>query len=193
MAVALAALVVVVAAGGAAGAHTGLVEAQPADGATVDRMPSSVQLGFSQQLGAGLATVVVTGPAGAAVSSGPAVVDGTRVVQQLGSLPAPGRYTVAYRVVSADGHPISGQTSFTVTAVTGGPPSTATPALSAVPSGAPSQPAAPPTGSPGTATDGADGGGGGMPVAAAAVGALAAATAVGIAVRRRRGRSDDDG
>src|SRR5439155_17299399 len=49
----------------------------------------------------------------------------TTLTQPLGDLRA-GRYTLAYRVTSTDGHPVSGKTSFTVTGA-----SPATPAATA--------------------------------------------------------------
>lgn len=45
---------------------------------------------------------------------------------------AAGTYTVAFRVTSADGHPISGTTTFTLTQRS---PATSTPLASAVPAG----------------------------------------------------------
>jgi hypothetical protein len=56
--------------------------------------------------------VVVTGPGGARVDRGSAaVLDDTVTVRV--TVEDPGVYTVAYRVVSADGHPAAGHTSFT--------------------------------------------------------------------------------
>jgi copper resistance protein C len=48
-------------------------------------------------------------------SDGPAVVDGTTVTQALTG-EATGAIGVVWRVVSSDGHPVSGEYSFTVTA-----------------------------------------------------------------------------
>jgi hypothetical protein len=57
------------------------------------------------------AALVVTGPSGTRVEQGRVqVLDNTASVRV--HLMAAGRYTVAFRVVSADGHPVSAQTSF---------------------------------------------------------------------------------
>ena len=99
----------------AASAHDALTAATPADGAAVETAPADVVLEFSgvvQELGA---RVEVTGPDGTAVSTGdPEVVDRTLTQALSPDLPA-GTYTADWRVTSADGHPISGTTSFTVT------------------------------------------------------------------------------
>ncbi|WP_051684388.1 copper resistance CopC family protein [Blastococcus sp. URHD0036] len=106
----------------AASAHDALTGAAPADGAAVATPPDRVELQFSgvvQELGA---QVVVRGPDGTTVSQGdPEVVD-TTLEQPLGSRLPAGTYTVEWRVTSADGHPISGTTSFTATTGTGAGP-----------------------------------------------------------------------
>ena len=57
------------------------------------------------------AAVVVTGLSGTRVDQGSVqVLDNTASVRV--HVMAAGRYTVAFRVVSADGHPVSAQTSF---------------------------------------------------------------------------------
>ncbi|SEP17849.1 hypothetical protein SAMN05660991_03741 [Trujillonella endophytica] len=107
-----------------ASAHDALVATTPADGASVPAAPTEVSLGFTgavQELGA---EVVVTGPDGAAATDGDARVDGATVTRPLAPGLSGGTYSVAWRVTSADGHPISGTTTFTVaggTATTPGP------------------------------------------------------------------------
>ncbi|MGX5656037.1 copper resistance CopC family protein [Geodermatophilus nigrescens] len=99
----------------AASAHDALVSATPADGASLGVAPAAVELRFSgdvQELGAEL---VVTGPDGARVGDGVPSVSGPTVSLPLpGDLPA-GTYAATWRVASADGHPIGGTTTFTVT------------------------------------------------------------------------------
>jgi hypothetical protein len=57
------------------------------------------------------AALVVTGPSGTRVDHGQAqVLDNTASVRV--EVMTAGHYTVAFRVVSADGHPVSAQTSF---------------------------------------------------------------------------------
>lgn len=98
----------------AASAHDALAGSTPADGATVPAAPAEVSLDFTgevQELGA---QVAVTGPDGAAASEGAVEVDGATVTQPLADDLTAGTYSVAWRVTSADGHPISGTTTFTV-------------------------------------------------------------------------------
>ncbi len=87
-----------------------LVRAVPGDGATVTTAPGRVRLVFDENVRTP-AAVVVTGPSGTRVEQGPVqVLDNTASVRV--HVMAAGRYTVAFRVVSADGHPVSAQTSF---------------------------------------------------------------------------------
>jgi hypothetical protein len=57
--------------------------------------------------------VAVRGPGGASATAGGPTVTGTVVHQPLGPLTSR-KYTVEYRVVSQDGHPVSGALSFTL-------------------------------------------------------------------------------
>ena len=112
-----AALFATVAAGGSwglpatpASAHAHLVRAVPGDGATVTTAPARVRLVFDENVRTP-AAVVVTGPSGTRVDHGQVqVLDNTASVRV--DVMTAGRYTVAFRVVSADGHPVSAQTSF---------------------------------------------------------------------------------
>jgi hypothetical protein len=93
-----------------ASAHAGLVRATPADGSVVRTAPSKVVLVFDENVRSP-ATVVVSGPGGEHVQLGtPQVLDNTVTapVQATGQ----GVYHVAFRVVSADGHPVAGETTF---------------------------------------------------------------------------------
>lgn len=98
-----------------AAAHDGLVSSTPSGGETIAEAPSTVVLTFSGEILAGSPSAViieVTDPAGAVVSEGDTAVDGVTVTQQLTpDLPA-GDYTVTWRVVSSDGHPISSDFHF---------------------------------------------------------------------------------
>ena len=95
---------------GPAAAHARLVRAVPADGTTLQTAPSRVSLVFDEEMRPP-STIVVTGPAGVEVQRGTvAVADDTATVAV--QLTATGTYRVAFRVVSADGHPVTGVTSF---------------------------------------------------------------------------------
>ena len=114
----------------AAHAHDVLEKTTPADGTTVQQLPGDVALVFSQQpLDIGL-QVVITGPAGD-VSEGLATVQGREVRQAISSVAPAGEYTVAYRVTSDDGHPITGSFRFFATTGLDGSTATAGPSLPA--------------------------------------------------------------
>jgi methionine-rich copper-binding protein CopC len=92
-------------------AHDALKSSDPAKGATVESI-GKVRLEFTS--GVRVPFVVVRGPDGSAYQSGDPEGDGRVVTQKLkGTLPD-GKYTIAYRVVSSDGHPIEGEIPFTV-------------------------------------------------------------------------------
>ena len=112
-ATALASLLLVLS-GGPAAAHTGLQSSTPADGETLTAAPDAISLTFSSAIASEFAQVAVTGPDGESVTSGEAAIDGA-VVSQPVSTSGDGAYVVAYRVVSDDGHPVSGQLTFTLT------------------------------------------------------------------------------
>lgn len=119
--------VLVLLGGSSAQAHNGLRSTAPADGEQVATPPTAVTLEFDQPALAVGTAVVVTAADGRVVSEGdPALVDAT-VTQAVSGVSA-GAYEVAWRVTSADGHPISGTFSFSVAA---GTPSAASPSASA--------------------------------------------------------------
>jgi copper resistance protein C len=88
-----------------ASAHTRLVSSSPGRDSTV-RPPSEVELVFSDKIRS--ARVVVTS-GGRTFHTGAPRLSGRTVTQPLrGTLPT-GDYTVAWRVVGADGHPITSE------------------------------------------------------------------------------------
>ncbi len=102
-------------------AHAQLVSTDPADGATLDTL-EQVTLTFSEDVNQQFVQVTVEGPQGDE-TDGPVEVDRGTVTQPLAAdLPA-GEHTVVYRVVSVDGHPVSGTFSFTTTQGPSGSPS----------------------------------------------------------------------
>ena len=96
-----------------ASAHASLVRSTPASGATLTTAPSRVVVTFDENVRAPSA-IVVTGPGGR-VSHGTAQVLDNTVSIDVAMRAAPsfvGDYDLAYRVVSADGHPVTGQVPF---------------------------------------------------------------------------------
>ena len=109
-------------------AHSDLRSAVPAAGSTLSAPPRSVTLKFSEPVRDGFSRVAVTGAQGEVVSAGDATVSGPQVEQAV-RLRAAGPYTVAYRVVSADGHVVQGRLDFRYE-----PPAGASPSPAAAPS-----------------------------------------------------------
>lgn len=106
----------------AASAHAVRTASDPPDGATLTAGPARVTATFNEQLQAAFAAMTVVGPDGNLWSSGPPEVQGAMVGVGLRPLGPAGRYTVNYRVTSADGHVVSGAWSFTVSAAGNGTP-----------------------------------------------------------------------
>jgi methionine-rich copper-binding protein CopC len=128
-----------------ASAHATLRSMTPAAGSTVRTAPTEVVLTFNEPISSSFATVLVTDAKGGSVASGKPVVSGETVTQKLQPVGS-GRYTVAFRVVSEDGHPVSQKASFTVAL-----PAPTTSAPASTPSSAPSSSAATASAPPSTA------------------------------------------
>lgn len=100
-------------------AHAELLSSTPKDGASVQALPAEVALEFSEEVGTS-AFLEVSASDGTVVGDGEPEVLGATVTQSVSGDGPSGTYTIAYRVVSADGHPISDELTFDVTA--GQPP-----------------------------------------------------------------------
>ncbi len=108
---------------GPAVAHAALVGTDPEDGAELATLPSEVSFEFNEPVRAD-AQVAVTAPDGSSVPVEEiTAVDGT-LTAAVAESGVRGEFVIAYRVISADGHPVSGQ--ITVTTTDGEPPSGAT-------------------------------------------------------------------
>ncbi|WP_091491393.1 copper resistance CopC family protein [Microbacterium pygmaeum] len=124
-----------------ASAHDELVSADPAADATLDALPTQLTLTFSGEIAtdAGASEVQVTDAAGTTLADGAPVAQSNVLTQALTG-EASGAITVLWKVVSSDGHPISGQYSFTVSgAATPTPTPTETPTASPAPVSTPSE------------------------------------------------------
>lgn len=96
-----------------ASAHAELVESNPLDGAMLIDMPTVIELTFSEPI-AKPADIVVLGPDNQPLpSSELQMIDAVAWVElDRPAQPAEGWYTVSYQVTSADGHLVSGSTTF---------------------------------------------------------------------------------
>lgn len=109
------AMVTAVVTAASASAHAELVKVTPAVDAQLTTAPKDVVLEFSEPVNTSFATVVVTSAAGNSVTRGKPIVVGATVTQALVPHLAAGAYRVAFRVVSNDGHPVAGESRFTLT------------------------------------------------------------------------------
>lgn len=105
-----------------AGAHTVLVSSDPAADATLLAAPARVSATFNEDLQPTFAAMAVVGPDGNLWSVGEPEVRGSVASIAVQGLGPSGRYTVNYRVTSADGHVVSGSWSFTMTVSGSGTP-----------------------------------------------------------------------
>lgn len=111
-------------------AHTALTASDPAADSTVATGPARITATFNEPLQPTFAAMTVVGPDGHLWSSGDAEVRDATVGVAVRPLGPAGRYTVNYRVTSADGHVVAGSWSFTVTAAGTGKPGPAVDAAS---------------------------------------------------------------
>lgn len=99
-------------------AHDVLTGSDPENGATLDTVPEEIVLTFNNtplESDSGNA-IVVTGPdEETTYEEGGLTFDGTEVSVALAPLDQAGEYTIGYRVVSSDGHPIQDTLTFSVT------------------------------------------------------------------------------
>jgi len=96
-------------------AHDELLGSDPAAGSSVDALPAELRLTFSGVIAsdAGASEVQVTDAAGTSLTGGEPTTQDNVLTQPLAG-EASGTVTVLWKVVSSDGHPISGEFSFTV-------------------------------------------------------------------------------
>ncbi|HEY5881936.1 MAG TPA: copper resistance CopC family protein [Nakamurella sp.] len=150
---------------GTASAHASLIGSDPADGAVLTSAPTVAKLTFDDNLADFEPVVTVTGPDGNQYQSGAPTVDGAQLSSAVAALPVAGTYTIAYRVVSDDGHPVEGTVSFELAAAAISPvapvatapatPTPATPPTTAAATTPTTSPTASPTTAP-TVTSGSD-------------------------------------
>lgn len=108
-----------------ASAHNALLSTTPARGAVVTTMPTTVVLHFDLPSGALGTGIVVLGPTGNVAAGAPRLIDDD-VRQPINPGSPAGHYTVNWRAISADGHPVQGTFTFTTTQPAPGTPPTRT-------------------------------------------------------------------
>ncbi|QWC85719.1 copper resistance protein CopC [Nocardioidaceae bacterium] len=106
--------------GAPAAAHTDLISVDPADGLRLDRAPRQLVLEFSEEMNPRLSTVTLAVDGGdptqleLANGRSPSTLVATVPASQAAEPGDASRWRAAFRVVSTDGHPVAGETSFTV-------------------------------------------------------------------------------
>jgi copper resistance protein C len=98
----------------ASNAHSSMVEQFPKGNATISELPSEVKLTFDEELldlGSGN-SVTVRNPEGKEISIGATTLLSSNISRELSASTMPGKYSVSYRVVSADGHVVEGTYQF---------------------------------------------------------------------------------
>lgn len=104
-------------------AHNVLVGSSPASGASVATGPGTVSLTFNAPVHFGANYLTVIGPDGQHWEKNDnATVNGDSVSTTVAPLGPAGVYKIGYRIISADGHPVSGEVSFTLTKAGTGTP-----------------------------------------------------------------------
>ena len=96
-------------------AHTRLESSDPADGSSLSTAPETVSLQFNEDIQAEFAMLSVVGPDGTQYQKGAVSAANGTVSVAVSPLGPAGAYQIGYRVVSDDGHPVTGKISFTLT------------------------------------------------------------------------------
>ena len=113
-------------------AHADLQVSTPADGESLEIAPEEIRLTFSEELFEELVEISILDAAGdlySTIEVEQTPPPGTDVIFPWPTQAPPGDYSIAYRVVSADGHPVTGTISFSY-AATAPEPSTPEPSPS---------------------------------------------------------------
>ncbi len=97
-----------------AAAHTDLISTNPDAGSSLDSPPEQLLMRFAEDILDGGARVVARDESGADVALGTPRVDGAVLSAQWPATADSGRYTVAWRAVGDDGHPLEGQFAFQI-------------------------------------------------------------------------------
>ncbi|MDP1720534.1 MAG: copper resistance protein CopC [Candidatus Nanopelagicaceae bacterium] len=118
-------------------AHAGLITSTPSSGARLTVLPSQVKLEFGENLltlgDAQTNVLLVKDPDGVQISESDSSISGRFFFVSLNPSNKGGTFTVDWRIVSEDGHPVEGSFQFSVAS-----PLTVTPVVSPSPTLSPS-------------------------------------------------------
>ncbi|HEV7629358.1 MAG TPA: copper resistance protein CopC, partial [Streptomyces sp.] len=113
----LCALLTVLGSAAPASAHAVQTDSTPAEGSVVSSAPRQITVTFSEEVSMSDGSIRVLGPDGKPVDDGKVrVIEGEKVKRGVGlkSDVPDGTYTVAWKAVSADSHPVGGAFTFSV-------------------------------------------------------------------------------
>lgn len=99
--------------------HLGLKRSEPGANDTLSVSPPAVKLWFTQSVQAGSTSIRLTASDNRVIRTGPVTVAAAALspaVAKVSETLRAGRYTLAWKTMSADGHPTSGKFTFTVRA-----------------------------------------------------------------------------
>ena len=99
-----------------ASAHAALLSTDPEDGASIAEAPAEVSATFSELLDGPSTEIAVTDPSGETLALDEPTYDGDTFTQAM-LYTTPGEYTVAFRVISEDGHRVEDAFAFTVESI----------------------------------------------------------------------------
>jgi copper transport protein len=109
-----------------AAAHAELVNISPANGAQLKTPPTQVQMTFTESVNLIDGGIRLVDEVGRTVPTSDPTVDGRIVTWPMPAELPDGAYIISWRVVSADGHPVSGASSFGVGTAAAAVPGSAT-------------------------------------------------------------------
>lgn len=119
-----------------ASAHNVLISTDPAKNASLETGPAQITLTFDAPVqGGDINQVAVTGPGNTRWAEGNVTINGNVVTAPVRPLGPAGIYTVGFRILSSDGHPVEDQYTFTLTKAGNGTPATASAATGTSSSG----------------------------------------------------------
>ncbi|PLT32010.1 copper resistance protein CopC [Bacillus sp. V5-8f] len=96
-------------------AHAYLVSSTPAENEILSQSPSKISLQFSEHIQSGFHSLVLLDHSGEQIKLNDAIGDDRSILEaKLKDEIVPGTYSIQWKVVSADGHPIHGTISFSV-------------------------------------------------------------------------------
>jgi copper resistance protein C len=104
-----------------ADAHTDVVGTTPEAGSVLASTPAAISVTFSEPVSTDLAMVAIVDGRGDASRAAVEQLDATTLQVRPSAAAEPGRWTVSYRVVSRDGHPVQGSFAFRVRSEQSGP------------------------------------------------------------------------